>query len=70
MTDNLSTTTASYVSKQRMGSKKWFSTISSGTNKLKVRLCTWIDGGTSGGTSVETKVREDSYLRITRYKTE
>ena len=59
VTDNVSETGTSYTDKQRMLSGRHITAVSVGANKLQFRLCSWTDA-----TSVETKVRSDSYVRI------
>jgi hypothetical protein len=60
VTDNFSTTSTSYSTFKRVGVMVPFSSISAGANKFQARLCTW-----TGATSVESKVRSNSYVRIT-----
>jgi len=62
-TDNLSETNTTYTDKARLFTGRHVSTIDAGANKLQIRLCAWTDG-----TTVETKVRSDSYLRVTYRK--
>ena len=63
ITDSVTETSTSYVDKQRIFSGRHLTSITAGANKLHVRLCAWTDG-----TTVETKVRSDSYVRLTYRK--
>jgi len=63
LTDNMAETGTTYADKSRIGVGVHIPTIVAGANQLEFRLCAWTDG-----TSVETKVRSDSYVRITYRK--
>jgi hypothetical protein len=60
VTNTFSTTSTIYVPFVRMGVGIPFATITAGTNKLGARLVAW-----TSATSVQTKVRSTSYVRIT-----
>ena len=62
ITDNVVELGAAYVNKTRIGVGRHI-TLVTGANQLQLRLCAWTDGA-----SVETKVRSDSYMRITYRK--
>jgi len=67
VTDNVSETAAAYNDKIRIGVSLPITAITAGANQLQLRLCAWTDD--AGGTStVETKVRSNSYLRISYRK--
>ena len=59
VTDNVAETSASYADKTRLLAGLHVSSIAAGANKLQLRLCAWTDG-----TSVETKIRTNSYIRL------
>lgn len=64
VTDNVTEVGAVYADKTRIGVGRHITTIKPGSNQLQLRLCAWTDG-----TSVETKVRSDSYIRLAIKKT-
>lgn len=64
VTDNEAETSTSYVDKTKIGVGRHITTITKGSNQLQLRLCAWTDG-----TSVQTKVRSDSYIRVSYKKT-
>ena len=66
VTDNVSENNAAYQEQTRAGVGVHITTIDAGANQLGLRLCTWVDA--DGNSSVETKVRSDSYIRITYRK--
>lgn len=59
VTDDVTETGTSYADKTRIGVGRHITTITAGSNQLQLRLVTW-----GNATSVETKVRSDSYMRI------
>ena len=64
ITDNVTETSTSYVDKMRVGEGLWIGTISAGTDQLQLRMCDW----SGDATSVETKLRASSYIRVTARK--
>ena len=60
MTDDVIETGTVHVDKTRAGVGRLVTSIAAGTNKLKLRLCAW----SADATSVETKIREDTFLRV------
>jgi len=67
VTDNVSTTSATYVDHQRVGEGLFFSTITGGANQFQMRLASWTDDA-GGVSSVETKIRSSSYVRLSYRK--
>ncbi len=66
VTDNVVENNAAYQDLTRSGVGVHIPTIVAGANQLGLRLCQWVD--VDGTSSVETKVRSDSYIRITYRK--
>ena len=60
VTDNFSTTSTDYEDFVRIGVGIPFSTIVAGADQLQARLCCW-----TSATSVQSKIRSNSYVRIT-----
>ncbi len=65
VTDDITETGTSYVDKTRIGVGRHITTITKGSNQLQLRLVTW-----SNATSVETKIRSDSYIWLACKKSE
>ena len=65
VTDNVTEVNVAYQNKTRIGVGVHIPTIVAGANQLQLRLCAWVDDAAA---SVETKVRCDTYLRVTYRK--
>lgn len=66
ITDNVEEINPVYQDKTRAGVGVHIATIVAGVNQLGLRLCTWVDA--DGISSVETKIRSDTFIRITYRK--
>ena len=67
VTDNVTENNAAYQDKTRLGVSLPITAITAGANQLQLRLCAWTDDA-GGVSTVETKVRSNSYLRVTYRK--
>lgn len=63
VTDNVAEAGAVYADKTRIGVSLPITSIAPGEGQLRLRLCAWTDGA-----SVETRVRSDTYFRLTGKK--
>ena len=61
ITDDMTTLLTVYDTLIRQGTMVPFATLTLGANQFRIRLVTWV----TGGGTVESKVRSDSYLRMT-----
>ena len=67
VTDNVAENNAAYQDKTRLGVSLPITAITAGANQLQLRLCAWTDDA-GGVSTVETKVRSNSYVRLTYRK--
>lgn len=65
VTDDITETGTTYADKTRIGTGRHITAVTAGSNQLQMRLVTW----SADATSVETKMRSDSYIRPTYKKT-
>lgn len=63
LTDDFSTVDTSYENIHRQGTYRPITTIGIASGSYQIRLCTWTDG-----TTVESKMRSDSYQRLSMRK--
>lgn len=64
VTDNVAEAGVAYVNKTRIGVGVHIPTVVAGVNQLRLRVAAW----QSAAGSVETRIRSDSYLRVTYRK--